>query len=214
MARGTRPMPSWRYRVPKTNRSTPWISSVPIVPSKQPDAGHQEPLGAGFSRQPADAGEGEEQEGEHFGRPELQGGFGQEGGDQHHRDYAHRAADERAEGAHPERRARPPLPGHLVTVNACDDGCGLARDVDEDGGDRSPVHRAVVDPRHHDQGRHHVHADGDRQEERDRGRGPKAGQHADHRPDQGPQEHGEEVSGRERDGESVEQCTNGIQNHS
>ena len=33
-------------------------------------------------------------------------------------------------------------------------------------------------------------------------------------PMKAPRKHGKEVSGRERDGESVEQCTDGIQNHS
>ncbi len=52
MARGTRPMPSWRYRVPKTNRSTPWISSVPIVPRSSPTHAIRSPWARDFPVSP------------------------------------------------------------------------------------------------------------------------------------------------------------------
>ena len=60
-----------------------------------------------------------------------------------------RPGDERSDGRHAERRTGPPLPRHLVAVEARDDRGRLARDVDQDRRGRSPVHGAVEDRRKH-----------------------------------------------------------------
>ena len=71
--------------------------------------------------------------------------------------------------------------GHLVPVDRGHRGRRLARQVDQDRRRRPAVLGAVVDAGQHDQRRHRLEGEGDRQEHRDRGRRPDPGQDADQR---------------------------------
>ena len=84
----------------------------------------------------------------------------------------------------PERLARAALLGHLVAVDARDDRRGLTGDVQQDRRRRTAVLGAVVDARHHDQAGRRLEAGGQRQQDRDRGGRPEAGQDADQRAQQ------------------------------
>ncbi len=64
--------------------------------------------------------------------------------------------------AMPERNSGPALPGHLVPVEGRDHGGGLARNVDQDGGGRTAVLRAVIDAGQHDESADRLKPEGDR----------------------------------------------------
>ena len=94
------------------------------------------------------------------------------------------ARHERSDGRDAERLARTTLFGHLVAVDTGDDRRGFAGDVEQDRRRRTAVLRAVVDAGHHDQAGRRVEAGGERQQDRDRGGRPEAGQDADERAEQ------------------------------
>ena len=73
------------------------------------------------------------------------------------------------------------LARHLVAVEAGHHRGRFARQVDQDRGGRAAVLRAVVDAGEHDQRRHRVQVEGDRQQHRDGRDRADAGQHADQR---------------------------------
>ena len=84
-----------------------------------------------------------------------------------------------------ERRAGAALARHLVAVDGGDGGRGFARHVDQDGGGRAAILRAVIDAGEHDQRGHRIaELEGDRQQHGDGGGGADAGQHADQRAEQ------------------------------
>ena len=108
------------------------------------------------------------------------------------------AGEERAERRGGERRPRPALARHLVAVDGGHRRGGFARQVDQDRRGRAAVLRAVVDAGQHDQRRHRLEAEGDRQQHRD-GRGrPDARQHADQRAEQHADEAVEQVDRGQR----------------
>ena len=91
----------------------------------------------------------------------------------------HAAGEERAERRDRQRRAGAALPRHLVAVDAGDDRRGLARQVDQDGGGRAAVLRAVEDAGEHDQAGRRLEMERQRQQHRDGRDRADAGQHAD-----------------------------------
>ena len=82
-------------------------------------------------------------------------------------DGRHRAGEERAERRDRERRAGAALARHLVAVDAGDHRGGFARQVDQNGRGRAAVLRAVEDAGEHDQSRHRLEVEGERQQHRD-----------------------------------------------
>jgi len=97
-----------------------------------------------------------------------------------------------------QRRASAATAGHLVAVDAGDDGRGLARQVDQDRGGRAAVLRAVEDAGEHDQARRRLEMERQRQQHRDGRNGTDAGQHADQGSDQRAGERKEHVRRRQR----------------
>ena len=74
---------------------------------------------------------------------------------------------------------------HLVAVDRGDGRGGFARHVDQDGGGRAAILRAVIDAGEHDQrGDRLADLEGDRQQHGDGRRGADARQHADQRAEQ------------------------------
>ena len=107
-----------------------------------------------------------------------------------------------AEGGDPERRPRPALAGHLVPIQAGDDGGRFPRDIDENGCGGSSVLGAVIDPRDHDDGgcRVHVKCQGDQQGNGPRGPNPR--QHPHGRSHEDAEEAGQELGGLKADRKS------------
>src|SRR5262249_4597476 len=70
------------------------------------------------------------------------------------------------------------------------------------GGGRAAVLRAIEDAGEHDQAGDRLEPEGERQEHRDGGDRPDAGEHADQRTDQRADEREQEVRGRHRDAQS------------
>src|SRR5262245_20328248 len=100
--------------------------------------------------------------------------------------------------------AGPALPRHLVAVDAGHHRGRLTGNVDEDRRRGAAVHRAVIDARHHDDGRRRRHREGGRQQQRHGGDRAQPGQHADQRADEDAEETGEQVEGLERDNDAVQ----------
>ncbi len=87
---------------------------------------------------PVTQGQSHDHQGEKLGRSELERETGQGQG---HQDEPHRgegSADERTDRRDRQRRTRPSLLGHLVSVQTGDHGSRFAGRVDEDRGNRPP----------------------------------------------------------------------------
>ena len=112
------------------------------------------------------------------------------------------AGEERGERGDRQCGAGAPLTRHLVAVDAGDDRRRLARQVDEDRRRRAAVLRAVEDAGQHDQPRHRLEVERQRQQHRDRRDRADARQHADQRADQAAQQREPEVLQRQRHAET------------
>ena len=171
-------------------------------PQDQPDDHHADGLqrrAVGDHHRPDQA---QHHEGEILGRAETGGslsqGRRQQGADQRR----HGAGHERGDGRDRQRRPRPPLPRHLVAVEASHDRGGLAGQVDQDCRRRAAVLGAVVDAGQHDQRRGRRQRVGDRQQHGDGGDRADARQHADQRAEQHADEAVEQVVQGRRGGET------------
>ena len=125
-----------------------------------------------------------------------------EGGDQQRADAA---GDERSDRRDRQRGARPPLPRHLVAVDAGHHGGSLARQVGEDRGGRAAIARAVIDAGEHDERAIRRQPEGERQQHGNRHQRADAGDHADEGAERDAGEAVEEVPGGEGDAEAERQ---------
>ena len=166
---------------------------------QQTEDAHHQGLEHGTRREVDEDHHAQEHQGEVFGRSECQGELGQGRGHEHQAQDGDRPGDEGAEGGDAQGGSRPPLPGHLVTVETGDHRGRLARDVDQDRRCRTSVHGPIVDPGQHDDRRDRGNVKGAGQEEGDGRRGSQAGQHADQRSHQDADEAEEQVRRREQD---------------
>ena len=123
-----------------------------------------------------------------LGGSEGQGKFGQRRGNQHETDDRYRSGDERPKGGNAQRRTGPALSGHLIPVQAGDHRGRFPRDVDQDGGRRSSIHGAVIDPGKHDDGRHRGDMERVWKEQGNGGRRAETRKDADKRPHEARQE--------------------------
>ena len=163
-------------------------AGVARVPRDDVDAGHGQheaehhadvALDRVLAGEPGHGGEAEQHEGKGLGRAEGERPPGEGGRHQHEEDGPERPRDEGPDGGHAEGGAGPALEGHLVAVDAGDDRGRLAGRVDEHGGDRPAVLRAVVDAGQHDHARGRGHPEGEGQEQRHPRHRPDPGQRAD-----------------------------------
>ena len=129
--------------------------------------------------------------------PNFNATLGQRWGRDGQRDGGDRTREEGPDRGGCQRRPGPALLGHLVTVERGDRRRRLTGQVDQDGRRRAAVLCAVVDAGQHDQSRHRLEVERDRQQQRHRRRRPDAGQHADRRPEQHAQEAVEDVLDQE-----------------
>jgi hypothetical protein len=95
-----------------------------------------------------------------------------------------------------------PLFRHLMAVETGHDRRRFARHVDQNGGGRAAVLRAVENSGQHDQRRRRRQRKRERQQDRDGRDRRDAGQHADQRSDQCAEKTEPKVGGRERDREA------------
>src|SRR5262249_13202246 len=147
-----KPMPSVSSVTPKLKRCVPVLTSVPTMPSRSPITTMASDLimspcaNTAAATRPISISE------KYSGAANLSASSA--GGGREHRTQHHprgRGKD-RAEGGDGERRPRAALPRHLIAVDAGHHRGGLARQVDQDGGGRAAVLRAVIDAGEHDQG--------------------------------------------------------------
>ena len=84
-------------------------------------------------------------EGKILRRSEVEGIFGQSRREEGEKTNRDRSRNEGTESRHPESRSRFSITGHLVTVEAGHDRCGLSWDIDQNGGGGSSVHGTIRD---------------------------------------------------------------------
>ena len=101
------------------------------------------------------------------------------GGAERDRDRGDGSGEEGADRGGRKGTTRKALTRHLVAVEGGHDRRGLTWQVDQDGGGRAAVLRAVEDAGQHDQGRDRRQAERRRQQHGDRGGGAETGQDAD-----------------------------------
>ena len=149
------------------------------MPEQQPEQDHAERLDHRAVRHHHRGDQAEHHQGAVIGRTELLCHRDQRrrgNGDQHGGDAA---GEERADRRDGEGGAGASLPRHLIAVQAGHHRGTLARQVDQDGGGRSAVLRAVVDAGEHDQRALRRQVVGDRQQQRHGRHRADPGQHAD-----------------------------------
>ena len=205
-----KPMPSESSLMPKVKRCTPVLTSVPTMPSSRPTA----TMASDFIMSPwastAAATRPISISEKYSARTELERDLGERRAEQRDQQRADGAGEERADGGDRQRRSGAALPRHLVAVDAGDDRGGLARQVDQDGGGRAAVLRAVIDAGQHDQRADRREVVGDRQQHGDGAERPDARQHADQRADRHAEQAVEQVLQRERDAEAEDQVVEEI----
>ena len=176
-------MPSISSRMPKVKRWPPVLPSVPTRPIKSPST----IMAMAFSTEPCasttaatrPSSISEKYSGAPNDWPIRDSG----GAKPAISTVAMVPAKNDAERRDRKRRAGAALPRHLVAVEAGDDRRGFARQVDQDRRGRAAILRAVEDAGQHDQAGHRLEVEGERQQHRDGGDRPDAGQHADQRAD-------------------------------
>ena len=205
MAIGTKLMPSVMSGMPNVMRGAPGVHVDADQTDQHADDDHGDGLGRRAVREHDGAEQSEDDEADRLHRRELEGQRGQRQAQQRDHHRRHRAGEERGDGGDRQRRAGAALAGHLVAVDAGDDRGGLARHVDEDGGRRAAVLRAVEDAGQHDHGRRRRQAEREGQQHRHRGERRDARQHADQRADHHAGETEQQVLPARRRGEPERQ---------
>ena len=163
------------------NRIDPVRGSIPIVPISRP----RKTMGMVLKKEPLPSDprriKATRQDGKHLRGAELHREIGQRRRQEHEPDDTQRAPDPGAPGADEKGGPAPALEGHLISVDAGDDGSRLSRNVHEDRGGRTAVHGAVIDPGQHDDGAGRAEAERRRDEQGDPRQGADSGQHPHHR---------------------------------
>ena len=112
-----------------------------------------------------EAGKRQEEDGEELRRPELQRELGDQRRQEGDQDHGHQGADEGGGEGGRQRLVGPALLGHGVAVEGGGHRPGLARDIEQDGGDGATEQRSPVDAGEHDDGRGRRHREGQGQED-------------------------------------------------
>ena len=204
-ARMTTGMPSSSCGRPSVSRAWPVCMSMPTSPMARPNSRLDEPAQHRRAEHGGDGGEGEQHQREIIRRAELQRERDDDRRKQRQRKCRERAGDERSDRGGGERRRAAAVLRHLVALDGGDDGGILARRVEQDRRGRGAVHGAVIDAAEHDEGADRIELAGRRQQHRDGERRADAGQHADGGAERHADQRPQQIDGRERDAEAVEQ---------
>ena len=128
---------------------------------------HHQSFGHGFSREISHHGQPHDHEREIFRRAEFEREFGERRREQDKTEDTDGAGDERTKRGYPKRGARPALTGHLITVEAGDDGRCLTGDIQQDGGGRAAIHGAIANSGEHNNSGDWIERESGRQEQSD-----------------------------------------------
>jgi hypothetical protein len=177
-------------------------------PDRQPDRKREQPADQRAADQRRDRHEREHDQREVVGGLQLDREVGDRLGEEREQQQPDRARDERADRRRGERRLGPSALRHLEALDRRRHRPRLARRVEQDRRRRAAVHPAEVDAREEDEraGRV-VEVEGQRQQQRDRQRGPDPRQHADERPEQHAQQRVEQVGRLQHRAEAVDQLS-------
>ena len=207
-----RPMTAIRKSKPVSSSVKPKVRRSWPVTLIEADGGEREAdhhRGDGFERRllahADERAEGEEIHGELFRRPELQRELRDQRRNQRDHDDGEQRADERRRERGGERLAGLALLRHRMAVERGRDRPRLARNVEQDRGDRAAEQRAPVDAGQHDDRRGRRHAEGERQQDRDAVGAAEPGQHADDHAEQDADHHQQQVERLDHDREAVKQ---------
>ena len=135
-------------------------------PQRKAEEHHQQRFERVFARKVRQDHQTENADRKVFRRFELQRKAGNIIRNERQRNQADRPRDKRAPGADCKRRARAPLLGHLVAVEAGHNAGRLAGEVDQNGRGGAAVHGPVINAGEKDQRRGRIHAEADGQQQR------------------------------------------------
>ena len=206
MATARKLTPSPRSARPCVKRVKPDRWSMPTIATASPSDDHHQRFQHRSRPHVGEDDEAQDHQRELLGRPELQRQAGQQRGQQHQPEHAERPGNVGADGGDRQGRARAALAGHLVAVEAGHHRGRLTRDVHQDRRRRASVHRAVVDPRQHDDGGDGLHAERGREQDGDAAQRADPGEDAHDRAEHDAQRAVEEVHRREADREAVQEA--------
>ena len=138
-----------------------------------------------------------------FGRAEFERHLDQERRQENHFGDAERCADEGGDDGDAERGAALALLGQRKSVQTGHGVRRMARQIEQDRADRSAILGAVIDAGEHQDRRHRLHPEGQRQQNRNRRDRSHSRQHADQVADQHAEEAIHQVVRLERDAKAV-----------
>ena len=179
----------------------------------KPEHRHRHALERRAARQCRAGEQAEQHQRADLGRTELQRRLHQQRRQEDHFGDAPGGADERGQHRDAERHAAAALLGQRKAVEAGHRVRRMARQIEQDRADRAAILRAVHDAGQHQDGADRLHAEGQRQQDRDGRERPHARQHADHVADQHADEAPHQVVRLERDAEAVPEIRERGRNH-
>ena len=180
-------------RSKKTRRGLPEMMSKPTAAEHQADEDGEEGLRNVVAAQADEGGEGQHHEGEFFLRAKGQREGGQRRSRQGEEHDGNRATDEGGKRCGHQGLIAPARHGERSAVENCCDGCRCPWYAQRDGGDRAPVHGAVVDGSQEDDGSVGRYQEGQRQEDRHTVDGAQTRHGADEEADNAANDHHREV---------------------
>ena len=154
---------------------------------------HQQGFDNGVTSQQRDGAQAHQQQHEVLGGAEVDDQIGNGRRQKHQHGNAEETSEERTDGGNAQRESAPSLLHQRITVHAGDDGRRIARSIDQDGGDPPAEHAAHIDAHQQRQTGGGVHGKGQRDHQRQTGRGAQAGQCADDGAHHGAQQNDQQI---------------------
>ena len=196
---------------PKVRRSWPVTESRPTAASAKPSIMAERILAGGSRPMPMKLQKVRNCTAKNSAGPKRKRQLGEVGGEEGDQQHGHEGAHERGGEGRRQRLAGPALLRHRIAVEGGRHRPGLARDVEQDRGDRPAEQRPPVDAGEHDDGGGRRHAEGERQEDRHAVRTAQARQHADQHAQEDADQHVEDVHRVGEHAEPVDQRGEGFQ---
>ena len=182
--------------------------SEPTMPTSRPSTVIAMPLSGDPLRERRAGQQAQQHQRTDLGRAEFQRHLDQERRQENHLGDAERRADEGGDDGDAERGAALALLGQRKAVETGHRMRRMARQIQQDRADRAAVLGAVIDAGQHQDRRHRLHAEGQRQQDRDGGDRAHARQHADKVADQHAEKALHQIVRLERYAEAVPEIGN------
>ena len=200
--------PSNNSVMPKVKRGCPVSMSDPDDADQKAENRHRDALERRSLRQRRAREQSHQHQRTYFGGPEFERHLDQERRQENHFGDAERGADKGGDDGDAERGAALALLGQRKPVET---GHGVRRmtgQIEQDRADRPAILGAIIDAGKHQDRRHRLHPEGQRQQDRDRRDRSHPRQHADQVADQHPEKTIHQVVRLERHAKAVPEIGN------